>query len=51
MWNSVGRNCLWILGLEYAGETKSGIDTGFEVIRDPHFKHLKYFPFFIVIYM
>ena len=48
---SVGRNCLWILGLEYAGETKIGIDTGFEVIRDPHFKHLKYFSFFIVMYM
>lgn len=30
-----------MLGLEYAGETKSGIDTGFEVIKDPHFMHLK----------
>ena len=30
------------MGLEYAGETKSGIDTGFEVIKDPHFMHLKY---------
>ena len=36
---------------EYAGETKSGIDTGFEVIKDPHFMHLKYFSFFIVMYM
>ena len=30
------------MGLEYAGEIKSGIDTGFEVIKDPCYMHLKY---------